>query len=192
MACHSEYLAGRKTMQVRRIVTGHDAGGKSVVISDAPAPRARVGVHHPGFAEALLWSTSQTPSLPADPKDPTLQVTSFMAEPGGTRFLMVTFPPDAVALSPDFDGAKAFEEHLKGSPGIADRMEPDNPGMHTTDTIDYVVVLDGEVWLELDDGKEVLLKKHDVIIQNGTRHAWRNKTDRGVTLAAVLVGAKRG
>jgi quercetin dioxygenase-like cupin family protein len=69
-------------------------------------------------------------------------------------------------------------------------MEPDNPGMHFTDTVDYVIVLDGEVWLEVDGGKDVLLKKHDVVIQNGTRHAWRNKSDRNVTIAAVLVGAR--
>jgi hypothetical protein len=94
-------------------------------------------------------------------------------------------------MSPDFDGAKAFEEHVKGSPGIANRMEPDNPGMHSTDTVDYIVVLDGEVWLELDDGKEVFLKQHDVVIQNGTRHAWRNKSNRGVTIAGILVGANR-
>ena len=178
-------------MQVRRVVTGHDAAGKSVFVSDGPAPRARVGVHHPGFAEALLWSTSATPTLPVSHKDPTPAVTSFMAEPGGTRFLMATFPPDSVAMRPDFDGAKAFAEHLKGTPGIVERMEPDNPGMHSTDTVDYIIVLDGEVWLELDDGKEVLLRKHDVVIQNGTRHAWRNKSDRGVTIAGILVGARR-
>jgi hypothetical protein len=178
-------------MQVRRVVTGHNSNGKSVFIADGPAPRARVGVHHPGFAEALLWSTSQTPTVPTEGKDPTPAVTSFMAEPGGTRFLIVTFPPDTVMASPGFDGAKAFEEHLKGTPGITERMEPGNPGMHTTDTVDYVIVLDGEVWLELDDGKEVLLNKHDVVIQNGTRHAWRNRSDRGVTIAAVMVGARR-
>jgi hypothetical protein len=177
-------------MQVRRVVTGH-AGAKSVFVSDAAAPRARVGVHHPGFAEALLWATDATPDVPHPGGDPTPQVTTFMPAPGGTRFLMVTFPPDAVAMAPDFDGVKAFEEHLKGTPGIAERMEPDNPGMHATDTVDYVIVLDGEVWLELDDGREVLLKKHDVVIQNGTRHAWRNKSNRNVTLAAVLVGARR-
>jgi uncharacterized cupin superfamily protein len=114
-----------------------------------------------------------------------------MPGPGGTRFVIVTFPPDSVAMSPEFDGAKAYEEHLKGSPGIADRMESDNPGMHATDTVDYVIVLDGEVWLELDDGKQVPLKAGDVVIQNGTRHAWRNKTDRGVTIAGILLGAHR-
>ena len=178
-------------MQVRRVVTGHDAAGKSVVVSDGFAPRARNAVHHPGFAEALVWSTDQTPSLPADGKDPTPAVTSFMPAPGGTRFLIVTFPPDSVVMSPIFDGAAAAAEHLQYSPGIANRMEPDNPGMHSTDTVDFVVVLDGEVWLELDDGKEVLLRKHDTVIQNGTRHAWRNKSDRGCTIAGLLVGAKR-
>jgi hypothetical protein len=178
-------------MQVRRVVTGNNAAGKAVFISDGPAPRARVGVHHPGFAEALLWSTDATADVPHAGGDPTTAVTSFMPGPDGTRFMMVTFPPDSVAQSPDFDGAKAFEEHLKGTPGIAERMEPDNPGMHSTDTVDYIIVLDGEVWLELDDGKEVLLKKHDVVVQNGTRHAWRNKSNRGVTLGGVLVGARR-
>jgi len=178
-------------MQVRRVVTGNDAAGKAVFVSDAAAPRARVGVHHPGFAEALLWATDATPVVPHGGGDPTPQVTSFMPGPGGTRFLMVTFPPDAVAMGPDFDGAKAFEEHLRGTPGIAERMEPDNPGMHSTDTVDYIIVLDGEVWLELDDGKEVLLRKHDVVIQNGTRHAWRNRSDRSVTLAGILIGAQR-
>lgn len=178
-------------MRVRRIVTGHDAAGKAVIVSDTAAPRAREGVHHPGFAEALLWATDATPSVPHQGGDPTPHVTNFMPGPGGTRFVIVTFPPDSVARSPDFNGAKAYEEHVKGSPGIADRMDPNNPGMHSTDTVDYIIVLDGEVWLELDDGKQVLLKPRDVVIQNGTRHAWRNKTDRGVTIAGILIGANR-
>jgi len=70
-------------------------------------------------------------------------------------------------------------------------LEPDHPGMHTTDTVDYDVVLSGEVWLELDDGAEVHLKPGDCVVQNGTRHAWHNKTDQPCTLAVVLVGARR-
>ena len=61
--------------------------------------------------------------------------------------------------------------------------------MHTTPTVDYGVVLDGEVWLELDDGKTVHLKEHDVVVQNGTRHAWRNKGTKPATMAFVLIGA---
>jgi quercetin dioxygenase-like cupin family protein len=63
--------------------------------------------------------------------------------------------------------------------------------MHTTDSVDYDVVLDGEIVLELDDGQTVQLYKHDVVVQHGTRHAWRNVSDRPVTTLFVLVGAKR-
>ena len=79
-------------------------------------------------------------------------------------------------------------EHM---PELITKFEMDSPGMHTTDTVDYGIVLEGEVWLELDDGKEVHLRQHDVIVQNGTRHAWRNKSDKPVKLAFVLIGANR-
>jgi len=77
------------------------------------------------------------------------------------------------------------------APGFIRVFEPDAPGMHTTDSVDYGVLLDGEVWLELDDGREVRLAPHDLVIQNGTRHAWRNKSTRQATLLFVLIGAQR-
>ena len=73
------------------------------------------------------------------------------------------------------------------SPGLGERFEPN--GMHTTPTVDYGIVLDGEIWLELDEGRTTLLRQHDVVIQNGTRHAWRNKSERAATVAFVLIGA---
>ena len=63
--------------------------------------------------------------------------------------------------------------------------------MHTTDTIDYGIVLSGEIWLEVDDGEETRLRQHDVVIQNGTRHAWRNKSSAPATAAFVLIGVER-
>ena len=77
------------------------------------------------------------------------------------------------------------------SPGIAERFEPDNPGMHTTDSVDYIVVLAGEVWLELDDGRLTRLRAGDTVVQNGTRHAWRNRGTEPVTLAVVQLGVQR-
>jgi quercetin dioxygenase-like cupin family protein len=71
-------------------------------------------------------------------------------------------------------------------------MEPETPGMHTTDTVDIDIVLSGEVWLELDDGAEVKLEAGDCVIQNGTRHAWHNRTDSPVQMFAALIGATRG
>ena len=76
-------------------------------------------------------------------------------------------------------------------PGMAEHLETENPGMHTTDTVDYEVVISGEVVLELDDGAEVTLKPGDTVIQNGTRHAWRNRTEKPAVLVVVLIGAKR-
>ena len=76
-------------------------------------------------------------------------------------------------------------------PGLAECFESDNPGMHTTDTIDYGIVLDGEIWLELDDGQTQHLRKLDVVVQNGTRHAWRNRSGRVTLMAFVLIGACR-
>ena len=90
--------------------------------------------------------------------------------------------------SPGFDGEAALRETLAVSPGLAERFEPD--GMHTTPTIDYAIVLDGEIWLELDGARITHLRQHDVVIQNGTRHAWRNKSERSATLAFVLIGAR--
>ena len=105
--------------------------------------------------------------------------------------MIVTFPPDSSMMSPTFDPMAFGGEMMATLPGLAEHMEPDSPGMHTTDTIDYDVVLDGEIVLELDDGQSVELKKHDVVVQHGTRHAWRNTSDHPVTMLFVLVGAHR-
>jgi quercetin dioxygenase-like cupin family protein len=89
------------------------------------------------------------------------------------------------------DATKIESTQRLASPGIAERFEPGNPGMHTTDTVDYVVVLAGEVWLELDDGQLTELRAGDTVVQNGTRHAWRNRSTEPVTLAVVQVGVAR-
>ena len=103
----------------------------------------------------------------------------------------VVFPPDSVMQRPEFDPMAAGAEYMEHLPNLADKFEVDAPGMHKTDTVDYAIVLDGEVWLELDDGKATRLGKHDVVVQNGTRHAWRNRSDKPVTMLFVLTGASR-
>ena len=102
--------------------------------------------------------------------------------------MVVTFAPDLVLMS--IDPVAGFQEFAEHIPDLAATMEPDNPGMHRTQTVDYGIVLEGEVWAELDDGKQVHLKPHDIIVQNGTRHAWRNKGDKPVKIAFVLIGAQ--
>ena len=173
-------------MKVRRLVTGHDSKGKSVVAHDGAPPWSKDFEHTRGFASSVVWMT--VPKAPPDTKDPTLALTSIVPGPGATSFLMVTFPPDSVMGEPSFDPQAAGQEHAEESPGLVTFFEPDAPGMHTTPTVDYGIVLEGEIWLELDDGKTVHLKQHDVIVQNGTRHAWRNKSDAPAKLAFILIG----
>ncbi|WP_205855964.1 cupin domain-containing protein, partial [Phytoactinopolyspora endophytica] len=86
--------------------------------------------------------------------------------------------------------AAAGAEQVDFAPDFASHFEPDAPGVHTTDSVDYDIVLDGEIWLELDD-ETVHLRQGDVVVQNGTRHAWRNQGDRPASLAFVLIGATR-
>jgi len=177
-------------MKVRRVVTGH-ASGKAVIVSDGAPEKNYDFVHLPGMSTALMWATAAQPAVPNDRKDVVSATTTWLPQTGETRFIFLTFPPDSLSMQPDFDGAAVGQEYMEKVPDIAARFEPDHPGMHATDSVDYGIVLDGEVWLELDDGKQIHLKPHDVVIQNGTRHAWRNKTDRPVKMAFILIGANR-
>ena len=178
-------------MQIRRVVTGTNANGKSVFVSVGDSPAQHDYVHIPGMSLVQLWATFSYPAIPREYSEPLAKIESVVPGPGGTRFIVVAFPPDAVMMSPSFDPAAAGEEHLKVAPGLAERFEMDNPGMHTIDTIDYGIVLEGEIWLELDDGEIQPLRKHDVIVQNGTRHAWRNRGTTVAVVAFVLIGARR-
>jgi len=173
--------------RIRRVVTGHD-NGRSIFKDDGPPTRGKVFDHTPGFAQFLLWSTEADPCLPAGP-DPAPTVKSFHPGPNETRFLLLTLPPDSVMTSSGFNPAAALQEHLEQTPGIVERFE--ETGMHTTDTIDYGVVLEGEIDLELDDGETLHLGQHDFFVQNGTRHGWRNRGKTSATLAIVLIGANR-
>jgi quercetin dioxygenase-like cupin family protein len=89
------------------------------------------------------------------------------------------------------DLTAAFAELHQKLPGLAEVLEPDDSGMHTTDTVDFDVVISGEIYLEQDDGSEVLLKAGDCVVQNGTRHAWRNRSAANCVVAVTLLGASR-
>ncbi|MPW21526.1 cupin [Paraburkholderia sp. CNPSo 3157] len=182
-------VTGEVPVALRRIVTGQDASGVSTVAFDSSPPRSDAYQHIPGMVSRLVWSTEPAQAVPFDGKDPTPGVTSFVPPVSGTRFLVVTFPPDSVFCSPGFDSQAAVAENFAISPGLAELFEAD--GMHATPTVDYGIVLEGEIWLELDEGRAELLHKHDVVVQNGTRHAWRNKSNQPATLAFVLIGARK-
>jgi mannose-6-phosphate isomerase-like protein (cupin superfamily) len=174
-------------MDVRRVVTGHDASGKAVFVSDeqvAPVTLALL----PGSEFHQIWGGDAPPSFPDDGNRP--EAPRYFPGVGGFRFGFFTIPPDGGAGIPEgLDIAAAFAEFAEKLPGLAEHLEPDDPGMHTTATIDYGVVLSGEATLELDDGATQVLRQGDTYIQNGTRHRWSNKGDSPAVLAVAIVGA---
>jgi mannose-6-phosphate isomerase-like protein (cupin superfamily) len=165
--------------QFRRIVTGHDAEGKSVVVIDGPAT-----------SFGAFW---QTAGAPADNKtvgDAAQEVHKLEPETSGSIFRYAVIPPEDPQVSREereAATAKAFAQIG------AEHCRPDttrDPGMHKTRTVDYVILLSGEVTLLLDRG-EVNLKPFDVVVQRGTNHAWINKGREPALIAAVLVDAAK-
>jgi mannose-6-phosphate isomerase-like protein (cupin superfamily) len=170
------------------VVTGQTKSGKSVIVSHAPVQPITVAMM-PGYEFYRLWGSESTPALPSD-GGPTAQPQYFPPK-NGFRFGMFTLPPATSARSEKAPTEAALEEVRQKLPGILEVLEPDHPGMHTTDSVDFDVVVFGEVVLELDDGAEVLLKAGDCVIQNGTRHAWHNRSTEKCVIAFSLVGAER-
>ena len=180
---------GKKPSAYRRIVTGN-ANGKSVVKSDETLLAYEFKTV-PSYEHTLVWVNPTTPDLSKEQRFDRYPP-SVVPGPGGTSLHFVTFPPGSVFADPFFNGKAAQEEALLRLPGLADHFEKEDPAMHKTNTVDYSVVYDGEMWLELDDGETLHLKRGDVIVQNGTRHAWRNKGTKPVTMLFFLNGAREG
>ena len=177
----------KKPNTYRRVVT-ENINGKSVVQSDGPMPAYEFRTV-PGYEHTLIWVNPVTPDLSKEQRFDRYP-DSVVPGPGGTSLHFVTFPPGSVFADPSFDGRAAQEEALMRLRGLADHFEKEDPGMHKTKTVDYAVVYDGEIWLELDDSETLHLKPGDVVVQNGTRHAWRNKGTKPVTMLFFLNGAR--
>lgn len=176
-------------MHVRRIVTGHDENGQSVFVYDGPAPRAMDFEDLPGHGFAHLWCTEDTSAPSVPDTDPTTLAKSVVPGPGGAFLSMYSFPPDSVMASP-LNPDRAYQQMSENLPGLIERFEPDNPGMHRTPTVDYGVLLSGEIWLELDNGEQRKLNPGDVVIQNSTRHAWRNKSQDTAVMIFCMLGTQ--
>jgi mannose-6-phosphate isomerase-like protein (cupin superfamily) len=173
-------------MGIRRVVTGHDGEGKAVFASDEVVEPVTLDLV-PGAEFYQIWGADSPPHFPGDGSVPA--PTSYFPGVGGFRFTLFTVSPDSTVLAQDLDIGAAIEEMETKLPGLAGHMEPDNPGMHTTATVDFEFVVSGRVVLELDDGAVRELSAGDTVVQNGTRHAWRNPYDETCVMVAVLVGA---
>jgi len=182
--------------KIRRVVTGHGKHGKSVFASDGPAAREVSFAGLPGFSISAVWATDHGMTAVPGSDDPTGRMTTFVPGHGGSRFLVTVFPPASRPSAKAKPKKKppappTREEMIAKLPGLAEAMEANSVGMHTTDTVDYDIIISGELVLELDDGAEVNLKPGDIVVQNGTRHAWHNRSSKPCVMYSVLVGAPR-
>lgn len=175
-------------MHIRRVVTGLDVEGRSAIISDKPAPRTHDFAAIPGFSNTVVWAMADSAASAPAPADITPTLRSLMPGPGGSALTIVQFPPSAVFAS--IDPVAAAAEEAEALPGLADTFDPDMPGYHTTQTVDYQIVLSGQLLLSLETGEPTLLQAGDVIIQNATKHAWSNPSTEPAVLAAVSLGIR--
>ena len=179
---------------LRRVVTGHSAEGKAVVVTDGAPPEVITFESLPGLELVPLWATAQGQEIPGDGEAPAGTIEQFVPGPGETRFNLFRLPSQTEVAAAMEGGTtvEAFHrEYAAKVPSLARASDPENPALHATETIDYVIVLSGTVELELDDGVRVPLQEGDVVVQNGTVHAWHNVGEGGAVLAAVMVGSQR-
>jgi mannose-6-phosphate isomerase-like protein (cupin superfamily) len=173
-------------MGIRRVATGHNADGKAIVASDEVVEPITLDLL-PGFEFFRLWGADATITFPDDGAAP--DADAYFPPVGGFRFGLFTVPPETTLSPDDVDIPAALAAMETSLPGMGAHMDPDAPGMHTTATVDYEFVVSGSIVLELDDGTEVELGPGDTVVQNGTRHAWRNRGSEPCRMVVVLVGA---
>ena len=168
---------------VRRIVTVDDETGKSVAIHDGPSPDVRTDPARPGYASTRIWVTDRTPARIKGIRETLDAPHTLEPPPGGSVCRVVTFPPDE-----SYRGrvgareVQAFFESM-GSPGASTyRADAPHPYMQRTRTLDFCLILEGEVTLILDT-EEVTLKAGDTVVQRGTNHAWSNRSGEPCVIA---------
>lgn len=168
---------------VRRVVTGHDASGKSVFISDAPVKAIYERPGTPGRGMADIWRGARVPTPIGEGDDITNAGPVVLLPPkGGYLVRIVEIPPDSES-SVDQD----YFEGMGAGKGIRQEASR-HPGMHKTPTLDVIAVMSGEVWALLEDS-EMLLRQGDFLVQRATLHAWSNRSDQPCVLMGLLVDA---
>ncbi len=172
----------------RRVVTGHDQEGRAVILSDAPPTRVQQigGPGGPTFFE--VWNTRETPVVIDRQSGEPLESGLVLAPPkGGTRIRVIDFPPesDAIRRLTATEAVEKFSE-MGGAEAAQSGTGAPHPLMHRTQTLDYGIVIEGELTLVLDRG-ETTVRAGDIIIQRGTNHAWANRTDKNCRVAFVLI-----
>lgn len=176
--------------QIHRVVTGHDDRGHAVILIDDVAPNAFYSSTIPGFGAAVPWLSREPVdhTSDVDPVGPGSPTPTFPGK-GETVFRIAEFPPDSAypdgaeeTIFDEIDGRAEAQDGAKHSGGK-------HFWFHRTDSLDYAIVLEGEITLLVDEG-EATLKAGDVAIQRATSHAWSNRTDHVARVAFVLIGTE--
>jgi mannose-6-phosphate isomerase-like protein (cupin superfamily) len=184
--------ASKAVGRVRRIVTGHDARGRSIVTHDGDAPSVHTNPKRVGYVLTQLWATDATPApvvvdAPDEP-DPTLRPLRLEPPKNGTVVRIITFGPEGDWIAGlGADGAQqAWGVLGAGGASTNQTGQARHPFMHRTQSVDYALILDGEITLVLDDS-EVLMKTGDFLVERGTNHAWANRSGRPCKILFVLI-----
>ena len=178
----------QESITFRRIVTGHDADGKAIILSDAPPEHTQLvgGPGGPTFIE--VWHTLETPALIRNQPDGADEDRLVLPPPkNGTRIRVIEFPPEGEEIRKltSEDAAAKFKSMGDEKASTSGDNAP-HPLMHKTKTVDYGIVLEGEITMVLDRG-ETTVQAGDIIIQNGTNHAWANRSGKTCRMAFVLI-----
>jgi mannose-6-phosphate isomerase-like protein (cupin superfamily) len=181
---------GPEIKRFRRIVTGHNMQGRSVILSDDMSPHVMPIMDQPNFAVTDFWKAAATPidNGAQTSEDPCRLPIQVAPPANGSVFRVVQFPPDKewAAKAAAMGGSVAIDETAKA----ANTGGPvRHAHMHRTRSLDYAIVLSGEIWAVMDEG-ETKMTAGDVLIQRGTNHAWANRSNAPCVVAFVLIDAK--
>ena len=170
--------------RVRRVFTGHDAKGRSIFLTDGLAPNVKEMESMPGVALTDLWETTTSPASNDGDADAAARPVKLEPPKDGTLLRIVEFPPDSQWRG-HANAGRAFDSI---GAGHAPDHSSDDPMRHKTNTVDYIIVLKGEIYALMDEG-ETLLKAGDILIQRGTNYSWSVRGNEPCIVAAVLVSA---
>jgi hypothetical protein len=171
---------------IRRIVTGDEPRGLSRIAEDAPATAIRTVPERPGYRAVNVWRTTESPA-PVNGVDSVKKHEGILPPKGGSILRIIDFPPEPA------DPAERDRRIRATFGGIYRDAQHDgrkHPGMHRTDTVDYAIVLEGEIWAVMDEG-ETLMRAGDVLIQRGTNHAWANRSQKTARICFVLLDGRK-
>lgn len=173
---------------MRRIVTGHDAQGRSMVTEDQAAPSVHTNPKRVGYCLTQLWMTDQTPAPVGNEPDPTSRPLKLEPPKNGTVVRIVEFGPEGEWLDKiDADATRVAWGAIGTSSASTNRDgKAKHPFMHRTQSVDYCYVIEGEIWLVLDN-EEVLMRQGDFAVERGTNHAWANRSGKPCKLLFVLI-----